>query len=398
MSARGYVGVVGPAHASPEEVEHAAEVGRLLARAGLVVVTGGLGGVMGAAARGCAERGGTSVGLLPGQDRSVADPHLTLALPTGMGEMRNALLVRCCDAVLAIGSSWGTLSEVALAVRTGVPVVTVGGPRLLDEVPDGDDLATPVRADGPRDAVERVAALLTPASRTPANHVLGVDGAAGGWVGALLPTSGTGTARLVRAPDIRTLVDRAASLADLELVAIDIPIGLPDTGTRQADVLARRQLGPRASSVFPTPVRDALAAPTYAEARQVSVARTGGRSLAAQSYALRRAILDVDAFVRSQPGVRVVEVHPELSFAALTGAPLTTRKRDRDGALERLAALARTGVRLPEDVTVETRGIDDVLDAVVAAWSASRVARGVAGRLPDRPERFSDGLDAAIWC
>lgn len=396
MTVRRYVGVVGPGHASPEEVEQAAEVGRLLAGEGMVVVTGGLGGVMGAAARGCDEAGGTSVGLLPGDDRSEADPHLSVALPTGLGEMRNALLVRSCDAVVAVGSSWGTLSEVALAARTGVPVVTVGGPRLLDEVPGGRGVVPPVRADGPREAVERVVDLLRPHAGTP--HVLGVDGAAGGWVGALLPTSGTGSVRLVRAPDIRALVASATTLAHLEVVAIDIPIGLPDTGRRQADVLARRRLGPRASSVFPTPVRDAVAAPTYAEARQVSVMRTGGRSLAAQSYALRRAILDVDAFVRSGPGVRVVEVHPELSFATLTGAPLTTRKRDREGAVERLAALAGHGIHLPEGVDVGTRGIDDVLDAGVAAWTASRVARGVAERVPARPERFSDGLDAAIWC
>src|SRR5699024_12100597 len=86
--------------------------------------------------------------------------------------------------------------------------------------------------------------------------VLGVDRQAGAWVGALLPTVGVGMVELVSAPDLATLVDRAASQTTVRLVAVDIPVGLPDTGTRQADVLVRRRLGARASSVFPTPVRD----------------------------------------------------------------------------------------------------------------------------------------------
>lgn len=141
MRAQGYVGVVGPGAATPEQVEQAVEVGRLLAGHGLVVVTGGLGGVMAGAAAGCAQAGGLSLGLLPGTDRGAANPHLSLTVPTGMGEMRNALLVRSCDAVLAVGGSWGTLSEVALAVRTGVPVVAVAGwdlPEGPEPAPDAD--------------------------------------------------------------------------------------------------------------------------------------------------------------------------------------------------------------------------------------------------------------------
>jgi uncharacterized protein (TIGR00725 family) len=83
--------------------------------------------VMGAATSAAASVGGVTVGLLPGSDRAAAHPSLTIALPTGLGELRNALVVRSADAVLAIGGSWGTLSEVALAMRTGVPVVSVGG-------------------------------------------------------------------------------------------------------------------------------------------------------------------------------------------------------------------------------------------------------------------------------
>jgi hypothetical protein len=122
-----YVGVVGPAEASATQLELAREAGRLLAEAGAVVVCGGLGGVMDAACEGASGAGGTTVGLLPGDDRSAANPHLTVALPTGLGELRNGLVVRCSDVLLAVGGSWGTLSEVALARRTGVPVVVLGG-------------------------------------------------------------------------------------------------------------------------------------------------------------------------------------------------------------------------------------------------------------------------------
>jgi uncharacterized protein (TIGR00725 family) len=122
-----YVAVCGPsASEDPVVLEQAVTAGRLLARHGCVVVTGGLGGVMAAAARGVADAGGTAVALLPGDDREAASPGHTVVLPTGMGEMRNALLVRSVDVVLAIGGAWGTLSEIALAARTGVPVVTLG--------------------------------------------------------------------------------------------------------------------------------------------------------------------------------------------------------------------------------------------------------------------------------
>ncbi len=110
----------------PALVQAATTAGRLLAERGWLVLTGGLGGVMAAAAAGVDAAGGTAVAILPGVDRADASPGHAVVLPTGMGEMRNALLVRAADAVLAIGGSWGTLSEVALAARTGVPVVTIG--------------------------------------------------------------------------------------------------------------------------------------------------------------------------------------------------------------------------------------------------------------------------------
>ncbi len=118
-----YVGVVGPDPAPENVAAQAEEVGRLLAKAGAVLVCGGLGGVMEAAARGAAAEGGTSVGLLPGTSRGAANPHLTLSIPTGMGEMRNVLVVRASDAVIALAGEFGTLSEIALALRIGKPVI-----------------------------------------------------------------------------------------------------------------------------------------------------------------------------------------------------------------------------------------------------------------------------------
>jgi uncharacterized protein (TIGR00725 family) len=118
-----YVAVIGPADATTSQIAVASEVGRLLAESGATVVTGGLGGVMQAAARGAWEAGGLTVGLLPGEDRADANPYLAVALPTGLGEARDALVVRAADAVIAVGGGHGTLAEIALALKAGTPVV-----------------------------------------------------------------------------------------------------------------------------------------------------------------------------------------------------------------------------------------------------------------------------------
>lgn len=98
-------------------------VGAGLAQAGATVVCGGLGGVMQAGARGAEAAGGVVVGLLPGEDRSAGNPHLTVAVPTGLGDARNVLVVRAADALIAIGGAYGTLSEVGFALKTGRPVI-----------------------------------------------------------------------------------------------------------------------------------------------------------------------------------------------------------------------------------------------------------------------------------
>jgi hypothetical protein len=119
------IGVIGPSLAAPEEVTLARQVGRLIARAGATLVCGGLGGVMEAAAMGASEEGGITVGILPGSSREDANPYLRVTIATGMGEARNVIIVKSCASLVAIGGGYGTLSEIATAMRLGVPVVGI---------------------------------------------------------------------------------------------------------------------------------------------------------------------------------------------------------------------------------------------------------------------------------
>ncbi|HEX5619347.1 MAG TPA: TIGR00725 family protein [Solirubrobacteraceae bacterium] len=162
---RAWIAVVGPGSvaspdlaaalpelgATPAVLAAAEEVGAAVAEADCGLVCGGLGGVMEAACRGARSRGGLTLGLLPGLDREEANGWVVVAVATGLGEARNALVVRAADAVIAIGGGWGTLSEIALALKTGVPVVglatwepTIGGAPVDGIVP----------ADRPRAAVD----------------------------------------------------------------------------------------------------------------------------------------------------------------------------------------------------------------------------------------------------
>jgi uncharacterized protein (TIGR00725 family) len=118
-----YVAVVGAGVAGPQVARDAEEVGRLLAERGAVLLCGGLTGVMEAACRGAKSAGGTTIGILPGPRRLDANEWVDIAIATDLGEMRNALIVRAVDVVIAIAGEFGTLSEVALALKTGTPVV-----------------------------------------------------------------------------------------------------------------------------------------------------------------------------------------------------------------------------------------------------------------------------------
>jgi uncharacterized protein (TIGR00725 family) len=132
VNATRYVAVCGASDPDAGQRELAREVGRRLAEAGATVLCGGLGGVMEAVAEGAAAAGGMVIGILPGADRAQANAHLTVAIATGLGEARNAVLTAAADAVIAVGGGWGTLSEIGLARRQGRPVVALAGWELED--------------------------------------------------------------------------------------------------------------------------------------------------------------------------------------------------------------------------------------------------------------------------
>jgi uncharacterized protein (TIGR00725 family) len=121
-----YVAVIGGTDVSPAVEADAEAVGRLLAEAGVTVVTGGREGVAAAACRGALEAGGMTVGILPGRDRDEANPWVRVAVPTGLGEMRNALVVMDADAVIAFPGAYGTLIELAFALLSNTKVVGLG--------------------------------------------------------------------------------------------------------------------------------------------------------------------------------------------------------------------------------------------------------------------------------
>src|SRR6266516_2943282 len=203
--------------------------------------------------------------------------------------------------------------------------------------------------------------VVTLTQRPQTARVAGVDMAGGGWAVVVLEE------------------DR--------VVDADIPIGIPDSPPRPADVAARRFVGPRASSVYPTPIRAVLEAPTYAEARVVAVELTG-KSVSGQSCALRHRNSEVDEHARHDE--RVIEVHPEVSFSELASRPLLPKKRT-DGQAERRVLLEGAGIELP--ASVPRIAEPDLLDATVAAWSARRYAAGEALPLPEGHE----GRIGAIW-
>ncbi|WP_188665318.1 DUF429 domain-containing protein [Tersicoccus solisilvae] len=213
--------------------------------------------------------------------------------------------------------------------------------------------------------------------------VAGLDGCRGGWVLALVEPRRQG----LRLRELRVIgslaeLDRAGRLA---CIGIDIPIGLPERGTRDADRLARAALGDRRNSVFLTPTRPALAEPTRAAADIVNRANDAG-GVSAQSFGLFAKIREADAWVRTTSN-RVVEVHPEVSFTQLLGHPARSSKKTTAGLFERMEALQAAGLDPLPARKLECTP-DDAMDAVVAAWSSWRVAEGAA--VPFPPEQLLD--------
>ena len=245
---------------------------------------------------------------------------------------------------------------------------------------------SPAERHGPRSA---------PGSWT-ALTVTGVDGCAAGWVAVTL-----GPAMPDLAAPLVTGVAVAATLDLLPLsivTGIDMPLGLLGAGWRDADLLARRALGRRGVTVFAIPPRAVWECQSYAEANRLC-RELAGKGLSVQAWGLRRKIAEADQFRRRAAtgpgrGVRLHEVHPELSFAALAGAPLPDTKHTPAGLAVRRDLLARAGIALPGRVAGAAE--DDLLDAAAVAWSARRIAAGTAVTLTNRDQIADDGSEIAI--
>jgi predicted RNase H-like nuclease len=218
--------------------------------------------------------------------------------------------------------------------------------------------------------------------------VLGVDGWRGAWVGALLDGR---SVTLLALPDIAAVL----AVPDVELIAIDLPIGLSDDGPRACDIAARRLLGRARSSVFPAPLRAVLGCANYADACAVS--RTAsGKALSVQAWNLVPAIRALDAALDDVPPGHVLEVHPELASRVLDDR-VEAPKASARGLAQRVRAL-QPAMDVLDALSAAPPGVPavDALDACAAAWSARRLADGVGDCVGDgtvdrrgRPMRIS---------
>lgn len=222
-------------------------------------------------------------------------------------------------------------------------------------------------------------------------HVLGVDACRYGWVAAELDRGSFVAAHL--APTLTELIDRVPAA---RVVGVDMPLGLLDEGWREADLAAAAVLGPRRSSLFRIAPRAVWEEPDFPAANRRCRELTGG-GLTRQAWALRRKLREADGCRRHRPE-RLYEVHPEVSFRHLAGAPLRHPKTTSDGLTVRRGLLRAHGIAVPDQVGEPGQAApDDVLDAAAAAWSAHRVATGQAVSYPDPPQLTHTGDRIAIW-
>lgn len=241
-------------------------------------------------------------------------------------------------------------------------------------------------------------------------QVAGVDGCKAGWfvviTSATNRNSGTNPVSIFKLKSffVASIFSEVLSeTTDCELVCIDIPIGLSDGKRRECDVVARRILrGQRASSVFPAPVRQCLSAKDYKTASEISFEHSG-KKLSCQSFNILAKIRQVDKEMTPRRQQRVREVHPEVSFWALNhGQPMQHKKSRVVGREERIRFLAPIFPNV-EKIVAEARkpkevAPDDILDALVAAWTAGQTVIGKASTLPERPELDSKALKMEILC
>lgn len=243
---------------------------------------------------------------------------------------------------------------------------------------------------------------------SPSDWVAGVDGCPAGWLVVRRRIDAAASAEAL-------LVSKFSEVLELEpgarIVAIDIPIGLPDRagrGGRQADIDARANLGARHSSVFAVPARAAVMERDYGAACAVALAHSGPPlKVSKQTFHLFPKIREVDAVMTPALQARVVECHPELAFWAMNGErPLTEPKKVKSRphlaglALRRglLTAAGYPAAFLESKIAlVRMAGPDDLLDAAANSWSAVRIAQGIAKRFPQTPPCDARGLRMEIW-
>jgi predicted RNase H-like nuclease len=202
--------------------------------------------------------------------------------------------------------------------------------------------------------------------------VVGVDGCKAGWVGVVLHEGVF--SRAVLATNFGDLLNAVPTAT---VVAVDIPIGLP-TMTRRADIEARRVVGARSSSVFPTPPRAVVEAATYEEAGQRSRALIG-RGISQQTFGLAKKILEVES-CRTDAGAALYEVHPEVSFWALAGPPLRAGKHSWTGQAERRTLLETAGILIPTELG--RPGLIAAADDVLARRRCCRLERTTHRKQP----------------
>lgn len=222
-------------------------------------------------------------------------------------------------------------------------------------------------------------------------RVLGVDACRHGWVGVTLADGEVAGGTL--APSLAEVI---GSVPDVRVVGVDMPLGLVEQGWRDADAAAVAVIGRRRSSLFRIPPRPVWDEVDFAAANQRCRELTGV-GMSQQAWGLRTKLREANDGRRRWQGL-LYEVHPEVSFRHLAGAPLPYAKTSWNGHAARRTLLRDHGVVLPDDLGATGRGApDDVLDAAVAAWSAHRIATGRAVSYPDPPQRTDTGERIAIW-
>ncbi|MGH1493425.1 MAG: DUF429 domain-containing protein [Acidimicrobiales bacterium] len=228
----------------------------------------------------------------------------------------------------------------------------------------------------------------------PVGTAIGIDGCLGGWLTVEWSTEGISANRVT---DLKPLLNRLRA-GQVAALAIDMPIGLLDRQPRACDTEARRLLGPRRSSIFPTPVRATLEATDYADACRLS-RQCSGKALSIQAFNLLPKIAELDRLVVPADQDRLVEAHPECAFRRLADGPLAHAKRTEEGRQQRIDLLSQYDSALGQMVTEEIASsrrlpVLDLIDATVLAITARRVIEGTEHRLGDDVDEL--GLAAQI--